>query len=56
MLDYEIIYYRVRWYDGMVFREARYDCEEVAIAFIKENRGEWVEYSLTKVEKAIIDF
>lgn len=58
MLDYEIIGYRVTYTTDL--GESTYFCgsEPEAIEFIKEfrDRRHWKEYSLTKLQSAIIDF
>ena len=58
MLDYEICYYKIdyllknpiSWYTEIVYTE------EEAVNFIKENRDNWAEYELFKIQSAVIDF
>ena len=58
MLDYEILGYKVEYVEkgaSCVFVR-RFDTEEKATEFIKNNRKNWVEYALIKKQAAIIDF
>ena len=58
MLDYEIIDYEVLYLRKESCSDARvrFETEEEAINFIKENRNKWCKYKLVKTEVGIIDF
>jgi hypothetical protein len=56
MLDYEVYYYEVQWYEDDSFSNLHFETEESAVDFIKKNRDEWTEYKLLRIQTAIIDF
>lgn len=56
MLDYEVYYYNVQWWEDDAFAELHFDTEENAVEFIKANRNKWSDYRLLRIQTAIIDF
>ena len=58
MLDYEIKGYEVYYFrkNGCSYASVKFDTEEEAVNFIKEERHKWTEYRLEKIQIAVIDF
>lgn len=58
MIDYEIKEYEVEFLRKNYCSSStvKFNTEEEAIEFIKENRWRWTNYKLIKIQTAIIDF
>ena len=55
MLDYVVLVYEVWYYDGLAWKMHTEGTEEKAIEYIEQNKADWENWRLHKIEVADIN-